>query len=69
MDSNLHKMHLPATEKVFLVFFLLAYVSASIEIFGSSWRAKRGEGVAATALVYVKFGVQSSLKINTCVCA
>lgn len=26
------------------------------------------EGVAATALVYVKFGVQSCLKINTCVC-
>lgn len=26
------------------------------------------EGIAATALVYVKFGVQSCLKINTCVC-
>lgn len=26
------------------------------------------EFIAATALVYVKFGVQSSLKINTCVC-
>lgn len=24
--------------------------------------------IAATALVYVKFGVQSCLKINTCVC-
>lgn len=33
------------------------------------WRTQTSsEGVAATALVYVKFGVQSCLKINTCVC-
>lgn len=50
------------TEKIF---FFLAYVSASIKILKHKHPS---EGIAATALVYVKFGVQSCLKINTCVC-
>lgn len=59
-------------EKIFLVlfflgiFFLLAYVSALIKIFGNSCCDKHkhpARGISATALVYVKFGVQSCLKI------
>lgn len=53
------------------VFFVLAFVSALIEkqntgetCLTQTWN----EFIAATALVYVKFGVQSSLQINTCVC-
>lgn len=56
----------------FFFLFYLAYVSALVKIYlGNLKRDKHKHplrGIAATALVHVKFVVQSCLKINTCVC-
>lgn len=69
MDSKIFQSPLkPMTEKTFFSGLCVCLNLNIWELFNVLKTQTSSEGIAATALVYVKFGVQSCLKINTCVC-